>query len=190
MASTVSYIYLNPQPEEPYFAGWILGSEGTAQHYFPNDNPSIVLREEVSWTLGVSNHMGSLQYVVLRVKLLNSTMTSPNATLGQPSPAPTIVEFARILLDNETWSIPFVWEILNYTYIPNDEGLRITDLSINQNLFTGQFASTASGQNLRFVFEVWYYDTTNDDLAFAWQTQGVVQAVWTQIWFNVIPEHR
>jgi len=182
VASTLAYVALNPRPEEQFFANWILGSEGMAEHYYPNDDPNIGLREEVRWTLGVYNHMGSLQYVVLRVKLLNSTMHSPNDALGQPSPAPLVLEFARVLVNNETWSIPFVWEILNSTVTGGH--VTITGLSINQTSLTGHFASAVSGYNFRFIFELWSYDTNTNDLTFSWRTDGEVRSVWTQIWFN------
>ena len=182
VASTLAYVTLNPRPEEHFFASWILGSQSLAANYYPNDNPNIGVREEVRWALGVYNHMGSLQYVVLRVKLLNSTMTSPNDALGQPSLAPAILEFSRVLVNNETWSIPFVWEILNSTL--KGGHVTITRVSINQTSLTGQFASAVSGYNFRFVFELWYYDTATNDLAFSWRTDGQVHSVWTQIWFN------
>jgi hypothetical protein len=182
LASTVAYVTLNPRPEEEFFASWVLGYQGLAANYYPNDNPNIARGEEVNWTLGVYNHMGSLQYVVLRVKLLSSTMPSPNDTLGQPSPAPAIFEFARVLVNNETWSIPFVWEILNSTVTGGD--VTITSLLVNQTSLTGQFATAVSGYNFRFIFELWYYDTTTSNLAFSWQTQGAQHSVWTQIWFN------
>ena len=182
VASTLAYVTLNPRAEEHFFANWILGSQGLVANYYPNNNPNIGVREEVRWTLGVYNHMGSLQYVVLRVKLLNSTMTSPNDTLDQPSPSPAILEFARVLVNNETWSIPFVWEILNSTVAGGR--VIITSLSINQTSLRGQFASAVSGYNFRFVFELWYYDATKNDLAFSWRTDGQVHVVWTQIWFN------
>jgi uncharacterized membrane protein len=182
VASTLAYVTLNPPPEEHFFASWILGSQGMAANYYPNNNPNIGLREEVRWTLGVYNHMGSLQYVVLRVKLLNSTMISPNDALDQPSTAPAILEFARVLVNNETWSIPFAWEMLNSTVTGGH--VTITNLSINQTSLTGQFASAVSGYNFRFIFELWYYDTTTNNLAFSWRADGQVHSVWTQIWFN------
>lgn len=125
--------------------------------------------------------MGSLQYVVLRVKLLNSPMQGPNGVLGQLSPVLSILEFARVLVNNETWLIPFVWEILNNTVAGGH--VTITSLSINQTSLTGQFASSFR-YSFRFIFELWYYDTTTNDLAFSWQTNGEVSSVWTQIWFN------
>lgn len=127
--------------------------------------------------------MDSLQYVVLRVKLLNSTLASPNDTLGEPSPAPVILEFSRILVSNQTWSVPFDWSISNYTV--KGGSFIITRLLVNQIPLTDQFATAISGQNFRFVFELWFYDTTTNDLAFSWYSNGRASDVWTQIWFNV-----
>jgi len=186
VASSLVYVTINPRPEEQFFASWILGAQGMAADYYPNNDPTISLGEPVTWTLGVYNHMGSLQYVVLQVKLLNSTMQPPNDTTGQPSQAPPVLEFARVLVNNETWSIPFVWEIQNMTTIQGT--VTLTSLSINQTNLTGQFVSAQSGQNFRFVFEVWHYDATTNSPSFAWTTSdGHLHDVWTQIWFNTVP---
>jgi len=186
VASSLAYISLNPRPEEQFFASWVLGAQGMAGNYYPNNSPNIGLGEQATWTLGVYNHMGSLQYVVLRVKLLNSTMAAPNDTTGQPGQGLVVFEFARVLVSNETWSIPFVWEIQNATKSRGE--VTITALSINQTTITGEFASAYSGNNFRFVFEVWHYDPTANDLSFPWTTSdGQLHVVWTQIWFNASP---
>jgi hypothetical protein len=128
--------------------------------------------------------MGSLQYVMIRVKLLNSTMAGPNDTLGEPSPSPEILEFAQVLANNQTWSIPFDWEISNYTVKTGN--IIISSLSVNQALLNGQFASSAFGQNFRFVFELWFYDRDANSLSFSWYTSsGQLTDSWTEVWFNV-----
>ena len=183
ITSSLAYVYLYPPPQEEFLTSWILDSQGLAQHYYPRDNPNIRLGEEVNWTLGVYNHMGSLEYVAIRVKLLNSTLPSPNDTLGEPSPAPVILEFAQVLLNNQTWSIPFDWEISNFTI--RGGNTIITGLLVNQNLLQGQFASANLGQGFRFVFEVWFYDIRTNNLAFSFSTNGRPIDSWTQVWFNV-----
>jgi hypothetical protein len=55
---------------------------------------------------------------------------------------------------------------------------------IQQMPFEGTLASTVSGSQFRFVFELWFFDESSNDLAFSWQSMGVQHAVWTQIWFN------
>lgn len=182
LASGVAYETLSPAPSEQFFAMWILGSNGLAENYYPNNNSTLTAREPVNWTLGVYNHMNGLEYVVLRVKLLNASLSSPDELNGTPSPVPEIFEFSRILLNNETWSIPFAWEILTLTQ--QGRSVLVTGLSINQTLLKGNLGSSVSGLNFRLVFELWSYDETGGNLLFSWSANGNNRSVWTQIWFN------
>jgi uncharacterized membrane protein len=182
VTSSAAYLVLNPAPTEQFFAMWILGANGLAEDYYPNDNPNLAVGEPVNWTLGVYNHMGGLEYVVVRVKLLNSTSSSPDELAGIPNPTPEIFEFDRILVDNDTWSIPFVWKILNLTQ--QGQNLVVSEMSINQTTLRGNLGSAASGNNFRFVFELWFYDETAGNLTFSWNSGGSKHSVWTQIWFN------
>jgi uncharacterized membrane protein len=161
---------------------WILGSNGLAENYYPNNNSTLTQGEPVNWTLGVYNHMGELEYVVVRVKILNSTLASPNELTGTPSPVDEIFEFSRILVDNETWSIPFGWSILNLTQ--QGQSVLLTGLSINQTSLRGNLGSATSGINFRLVFELWSYDENTSASTFSWNAQGTTHSVWTQIWFN------
>lgn len=180
--SVVAYTILNPPASEHFFAMWVLGSKGLAEDYYPNNNPTLTTGESVNWTLGINNQMGRLEYVVLRVKLLNATLASPNGTNGTPSPVPEVFEFRRILVDNETWSIPFAWRILNMTQ--EAQRIFITGISINQDSFHGNLVSAISGGNFRFVFELWFYEESSSQLSFTWTAEGAHHSVWTQIWFN------
>src|SRR5208282_4295202 len=120
----------------------------------------------------------------VRVKLLNSTLNSPDELTGTPSSVAPIFEFARVLVDNETWSIPFVWRVLNIAKQSNN--LLITGLSINQTAITGNLGQAISGSDFRLVFELWYYDQTGSDLVFTWPgVGGVNNAAWIQMWFNM-----
>jgi hypothetical protein len=161
---------------------WVLGAKGLAADYYPNNSSTLTVGEAVNWTLGVYNHMGGLEYVVLRVKLLNSTISSPDDLTGTPSPAPEVSEFSRILVDNETWSIPFVWQLVNLTQ--QGSTVIVTEMSINQTLFSGNLGSAVSGNNFRLVFELWYYDENSGNMSFFWNSGGSQHSVWTQIWFN------
>jgi hypothetical protein len=183
VASGVAYDVLNPVPSEQFYAMYILGSNGLAELYYPNDNPNLTVGEPVNWTIGVYNHMGSLQYVVVRVKLLNSSLPSPDELSGTPSSVAPLTEFARVLVNNETWSIPFVWKLLG---VSSSAGrVLITGISINQVTLTRDLGKAMSGINYRIVFELWFYDTSTNDLAFSWHAQNSQHSVWTQIWFNV-----
>jgi hypothetical protein len=183
VASGVAYGVLNPPPAEQFYAMYILGSNGLAENYYPNNNPNLTVGEPVNWTMGIYNHMGSLQYVVVRVKLLNSTLQSPNELSGTPSSVAPLLEFARVLVNNETWSIPFVWKLLGVSSSAGE--VLITGISINQVVLRGNLGKAVSGINYRLVFELWFYDIATNDLVFSWHTQSTQHSVWTQIWFNV-----
>ena len=161
---------------------WVLGSQGLAEHYYPDDNANVQIDSNLNWTLGVYNHMGSIQYVEIQVKLMNSTVSSPDEPTGKPSPLQPLVEFTRVLVENETWSIPFNWTILNLSQ--TGSMMTITELSINENHFEGGLAIAVSGFNYRFVFELWFYDQAGEEMTFSWKTEDYQHSVWTQIWFN------
>jgi len=161
---------------------WILGSDGRLEDYFPNNNPNLVLGEEVNWTLGVYNHMSSLEYVVVRVKLLNATEISPNEVTGEGSPVPEVFEFARILANNETWVIPFTWTLVN---LASENGnVMINSLAINGTTITGNLAQARGGLDFRIAFELWFYDPNAGTLVFSWSTPTSAYSAWTQLWFN------
>ncbi len=183
VASGVAYTVLRPPPSEQFYAMYILGSNGLAEHYYPKDNPDLAIGEPINWTIGIYNHMGSLQYVVVRAKLLNSTIPSPNELAGTPSSVAPLFEFARVLVDNETWSLPFVWRLVSVS--SGAAGVQITGISINGVNAKGRLATALTGINYRLVFELWFYDKATNDLAFSWNTQNTQHSVWTQIWFNV-----
>ena len=180
--SAAVYVELTPAPTDHFFSMWVLGSGGLTESYFPNNNPDLIVGETVNWTLGVYNHMSQLEYVVVRVKLLNATNTAPNEQTGLPSPVAVVFEFARVLSGNETWSIPFVWSIWNETQFHGS--LLITGLKVNGALITGTIAEAASGLNFRMVFELWSYDQNSNALVFSRTTPSSPYSVWTQLWFN------
>jgi hypothetical protein len=161
---------------------WVLGSKGLAENYYPRDNPNLKIGEDVNWTLGIHNYMGSLQYVIVRVKLLNSTIAGPDELTGKPSSLTPLIEFTRVLVDNETWSMPFRWRILNAT--ERSGNILLNELSINEKPINGELATASSGFNYRFVFELWFYDPVTNNLIFSWRTNDSQRSIWTQIWFN------
>jgi len=177
-----AYRALYPPQDEQYFAMWILGPDGFAQHYFPHDDSNIRINEPLNWTIGVQNQMGNLEYVVVEVKLLNSTLHGPASSIGSPSSVQPILEFTRVLVQNETWSMQFEWMVVNAT--ERNGSVSITGISINGDHLGGPFASALSGYNFRFVFELWFYDVPSNELVFSQPTTIGPRSVWTQIWFN------
>jgi len=184
--STIAYVSTTPRPKEQFFQLYVLGETKMAERYYPNDNPNISLNTSVQWHLGVTNFMGSIEHVTVKAKLGNQTLKPPNETSITPANLPTLIEFRRILLDNETWEIPFTWKIVNIDMKSETAYLAI---NINNKTLTIQDVGARDGHNFRIIFELWTLDKENNNYIFGWKTQGQRRAAWLQMWFNatIIP---
>jgi hypothetical protein len=179
--SPVVAAYL-PRREEPFFALAVLGENGMAEHYYPGDDPNLKVGDAVRWTVYVYNHMGSAQYVSIRFKLLNSTMSAPNSTSCLPGSGPVFYEIRRVLTDNETLLQPFNWSIVDVGQI--GDYVVIDGLSVNGN-FIKITSIAKSGSNFRIVIELWVLDHASNDFVFGWNYGDEMRCAWNQVWFNV-----
>jgi uncharacterized membrane protein len=178
-----AYVTTTPRPTEQFFQLYLLGANHLAADYYPGNNPSISLDEPVTWYLGVTDSMGSVQLVSIRVKISNQSISLPDERPGLESPGPAVTDFTRFLQNNETWEVPFVWSISNATR--SGEFMRVLSLQINNETYQIPDWSARNGQNFRLVFELWTWQTDNDTFEFGWNTNGQPQAAWLQVWFNM-----
>jgi len=172
---------LAPIREESFMALAVLGEEGMAESYYPDDDPEIEVGEDVHWILYLNNHMGEAQYVSVKVKLLNSTMSAPNSTSCSQSPASTIYEIRQVLLDNGTWIYPFSWSVVDIERV--GDFIEVTQLLVNRDFIEVEVLSK-DGCNFRIVFELWIYDSDLKDFRFGWNSGDESRCAWNQIWFN------
>ena len=179
--SMLAYIAATPQPKEQFFQLYALGENRMTEDYYPNDNSTIPLDTPVKWFLGVTNFMGSVEYVIVKAKLGSQTSQPPNETNTTPANLPTLIEFRRILLDNETWETPFTWKIVN---VETKSETAFLTLNINNKTITVQDIGANNGCNFRIIFELWTLDEETKNQIFGWKTQGQRRAAWLQIWFN------
>lgn len=179
--STIAYTLMNPRPREQFFQLYALGSQHMIGDYYPENTTTITLNTNVSWYIGVTNFMGSIQYVMVKVKLGNASIPPPNQTTSTPSPAPEVASFRRILMDNETWEIPFNWKIKS---VEEREGELYISLEIN-GAETGVIeVGAVNGYNFRLIFELWSYDFQAGQFVFGWSSNGERRSAWIQLWFN------
>jgi len=183
----LTYATIATRPTQPFFELFVLGSNGTAADYFPNST-NLAVGENVNWTLGVVNQMGSMQLADIRVKLGNETIISPNDTQATPSPAPLVTEFKHFILANETWTLPFSWHVSNYT--SSDGRVMITKLSINNVTYPLQDAPTcqtgvSESCSFKLIFELWTWNTDDADFQFGWWNGQRQIVAWLQIWFGL-----
>jgi len=183
--SALAYVAVTPRPKEQFFQLYVLGETRMAERYYPDDNPNIPVGRLVKWYMGATNFMGSIQYVVIKVKLGNSTIKAPDDINYTPSPAPVLHEFGRVLMDNETWEFPFAWIIEEVREDGNATYATVLVINVKDGVqVSSGLVSAMNGHNIRIVFELWTFDPSTEDLIFGWRAGGERRAAWLQMWFN------
>jgi len=168
-----------PRYEEYFFELGLLGKEGKAEDYFPNDNSSVFLGTPMSWKIYVHNHMGGEQDVLIKVRLLNSTMKAPDDRLHEPSPYPSFVELPVSLSIDETVLIPFSFSVLDAVY---DNGTVIKAVIVNGD-FIDVDVKDNSTDGFRVVFEIWVYDESMNQYSFGWYSKDEFYSASIYMWF-------
>ena len=184
----VAYTTTITPASEKFFQLYLLGSTETAGNYYPNNSSSLQIGENVQWNLGLVNDMGSLQYVSIRVKLGgNQTIYSPNDTLAQPSPAPLITEFKHFILNNETWIVPFYWQIVNYTTTTKGQVLihSLTIDNVTYVLENSPLCLEINSCSFRLIFELWTWNVESNNFQVGWANGDQQRIAWLQLWFNL-----
>ena len=181
--TTLAYVATTPRPSEQFFQIYVLGDDHRLEHYYPNDNSTINPYTTVRWYVGVTNSMASAQYVILEFKLGNASIPPPNENTTTPSPAPILVQYDRVLLQNETWEFPFTWEIVGENRSGNAVSL---ELNVNGTVISMASPETQSGRDYRMIIELWVYDSASNSLQFGWTTNSQRRAAWLQVWFSAM----
>ena len=173
-----------PTRLDQYFAIYTLGAAGTAEHYFPNERANIYPGVRLSWFVGVYNHMGDVELVRVVFRLLNASMAGPNQLNETPSERDPFYESSRLMLSNETWTLPIAWSISDAT--KSGSAITIRSIQMNDEILSQDVEVTAiGGYNFRMVIELWVFDETTGAFVFQWTANGEPRVAWNQVWFNV-----
>jgi hypothetical protein len=181
------YVTTTPRPSDDFFQFFILGNNGLAADYFPNNSTGVIsVGVQDNWTLNVINKFPTVQLVELEVKLGNLSTPAPNSTLFRPADLPVITTFLAVLKPNATWQVPFYWNISGST---QTSGYRHISLTVNNESYS-TVTTALNGDNFRFFFELWSASTPNaNNLHFGWLgREGDTpqpEAAWLQVYFNV-----
>ncbi len=171
-----------PEYEIQFIEFGLLGENKIADDYFASENSTVALGSQVKWYIYLHNHMGSPQEVIVRVKLLNSTMAIPIDQENEPAPYPSYTELQLSLFNNETSLVPFTWSVVNL--ISRDDSIVITSLMANDvNVETN--VSTLSTSFFRMVFELWVYDISSGEYRFGWNSSEGFDSSSLHIGFKV-----
>ena len=179
---SVVYVASEPRPRERFLSISTLGSNMMAEDYYPNGKSIIDRGDRVTWYLNVYNRMGDVEYVSVRIKLLNSTDVTPNDSSHIPSPMNTISETKKTLTNNSTWTIPLHWTITEVDKVQDHNVIK--SLEINGVDIDDINVRDSSG-TFRMIVELWRYDTEKGTFSFAWSSGLDNRSAWNQIWFSV-----
>jgi len=183
-----AYTAITPRPQEKFFELYVLGPNKLASSYYPHNSSFITIGEPVTWYLEVHNEMGSIQFIDLRIKLGNETISPPNDTTASPSPAPLVTEIKRFIPDNATWELPFIWQILNFT--TSSRGYSHVQFMIGNTTYSLENAPGCSSHNsckFRLIFELWTWNIASDSFQMGWGNGAQQEIAWLQLWFNLTP---
>jgi hypothetical protein len=179
----IAYVATTPRPREQFFQLYVLGANHMAADYYPNNDTDIRLGEPVTWYLGVTNNMGTVQLASILVKIGNQTIKPPDDQQALESPAPVVAEFMRFMQDNETWETPLVWSITDAVSVGGST--RILVLQIDNATYQIQDVSASNGHNFRLILELWTWQTETNAFEFGWTAGGEHRVAWLQVWFNM-----
>jgi len=126
--------------------------------------------------------MQESQYVLIKVKVLNSTMTFPDAVACTPSPENAVINFSVFLANGQSSIIPFFWHAANYSL--HQESLLLERLVVNGTPVTLRTRGV-NGLSFYLVFELWYFYSDWMEFRFEWGPDPEFRCAWNQMLFNV-----
>ena len=181
LTALIGWVLQNPAQAEKFASISVLNEKMMASNYYPGNTTLVPKDTLLSWNIQVYNHLGSIQLMLVRAKLSNATLSEPNATYNLPGSGFPIANFTKVVLNNETWTIPLQWEIVNETTgsAASIHAMRVNDQTLYPNL------PSVSGQNFRIEIELWTYDLEIHAFLFSFRTDHMVSSVWNQLWFNI-----
>jgi len=154
---------------------WILGSEGMAEDYPFN----VAEGQAYKVYLGISNHMGGLEYYKVYVKFRNQTEHLPDALNGTPSILDPVLEYRMFLRENEVWEREVLFSFEGISFDGNF--CKVSSLVVDGCMLNVDKSAVWDEENHGFYFqlffELWIYNATVSDF------QYHNRFVW--IWLNM-----
>ena len=172
-----------PNQEEWFFELGLLGKDKIADEYFVDVHSVVDVGEVNSWFIYVHNHMGDVEAVSIRVKLLNSTMDLPEDQKLQPTQTESFAEVPLSLSVNEIVFVPFTWSILEAEN--QDDSTVIKRLMVNEKPVEVD-VSISTNSSSWMVFELWVQDHNSGEYTFGWESNKGVFFASVYIGFRVI----
>lgn len=155
-----------PKQEKYFFELGLLGQDKTADSYFSKANSTVDIGDTNNWFINIHNHMGTMQDVIVKTKLLNSTEELPDDREHEPSDVASFAEFPISLSVNQTLLIPFYWSILEVEAQNDSSAVTILVNTKTVNVYLSQSADSI----FRIVFELWVKNPDSGEYLFSWES--------------------
>ena len=156
-----------PRNEMSFIEMGLLGEHRKASDYFPNEDNILRAGSEINWFIYLHNNLENTQKIIIRVKLVNSTMDIPDDQKHLPSSQTYLMELPLALSIDETTLLPFSWSILEATSEENSTNLQriiINGQTIEVNV-------SDSLNSFRLIFELWVYNSSSQEYQFGWESE-------------------
>ena len=143
---------------------YLLGPAHMAENYPYN----IAVGQNYSVYVDVGNHLGSLAYYVLYVKLGNKTDPLPDNALGTPSSLEPLYEYRFSIQDSATWESLLTFSVSNASISGNNSQintLQINSVTLNVDK-PSMWDSNSTTFTYRLLFELWLYDSSSSVISF------------------------
>jgi uncharacterized membrane protein len=184
---SIGYVASEAWPQERFLSISTLGSNETAENYYPDGESTIAVGDTMKWNLNVYNHMGQTEYLSIRMKLVNSSQPTPDESSYHQDQQSPIFRLDRVVEGNSRWIEPLTWSIAG---IAQDiDQISIKSLSVNGVNIDNLNTKTVRGKEFRIIFELWRYDTAAQKFVFSQPSTGKQfdpnqMSNWNQIWFR------
>jgi len=176
--TSATFYIINPKPAQSYM-GFGVYSQQELQAYVPG-NMTITPPQTLNWNLTVANRTGREQFIMVIVRIGNSTTFSPNVT-SPATPLPELGRIDRFVSDGETSNINFTWTVES----TNQTGdLVFLNLQINGQSVSSAPIGSVSGSNFRLIFELWTFDLSTGSFEYGYPGEFAQIGTWLQVWFS------
>jgi len=182
--SSITFYVISPKPNQPFIGLGVFSHEGL-QGYVPS-NMTITPPQTLDWNLTVTNRTGKEQFMMVIVRIGNTTTSSPNVT--SPATLPELGRIERFVNDGETSNINFSWtvESTNQTGSLVLLNLQINGSSVSSCQSVGSACVGAvSGSRFRLIFELWTLDPASGSFQYGYPGEISQVGTWLQVWFMV-----
>ena len=176
--TSATFYIISPKPVQSYMGFGIYSQQGL-QGYVPG-NMTITPPQTLNWNLTVANRTGREQFLMVIVRIGNSTTFSPNVT-SPATPLPELGRLDRFVGDGETSNINFTWTVES----TNQTGdLVFLNLQINGQSVSSAPIGSVSGSNFRLIFELWTFDLSSGSFEYGYPGEFAQIGTWLQVWFS------